>query len=270
LELNQEEKAAAVVERFGQVLPGDPSGFKLLGQFFVEKGALDKAERYLERARECDPNDFEVRVTLGRIAELNERLALAALHYEAALRRQPDDLDVLFALGTLSLRQRDPEAARAWFDQLLAQAWDDASARARVAFAYLKSGRLPEAAEYFRQAQKLSADDPTLPFFLGRVLEEMRDYASAVTAYAAVPADAEIHPQAVVHQASCLTRLKQHDKAVALLKASQRKEPGRQEYLLALAAGLESAGRPKEAMEALEKRISESPGASPLLYEALA
>src|SRR5690606_26684925 len=153
----------------------DPIGYQFLGMTLAERGELDEAKRLLERALERSPSDFDVLVALGRIAEQQQRIGEATALYERALQRQPDDRELLHALGSLALQQGANEAARAWFDQLLAQDWSDAGARAKVAVAYLKVGRLAEAAAHFRQAQSLQADEPTLPFLLGRVLEEMGD-----------------------------------------------------------------------------------------------
>ena len=83
-----------------------------------------------------------------RLAELEEsrrRFDEARKAWEGLVRQDPDDPDGLVALGRLSLRSGNADAARAFFEQAIHVSADEVEVRTRVAFAWLDARRPAEA-----------------------------------------------------------------------------------------------------------------------------
>jgi len=263
---DQPEQAVKVVEQLGKALPGEASGYRRLGLALAERGDFDRAEPMLLRASERDPGDFDVWVMLAQLYESTRRPAKAEDSYDKALERDPDNHEVLLHAGRLALKSGSTVRARAYFDRLLSLS-DDPELAVKVAFSYLATRQLEEAAEVLDGSRAGGRGEPRLAFYAGLVHEKLRRFAKAADAYGAVPEDSELFHESRLHQASCLSLAGQHPKALELFKKGVAEKP---EYVLlypAYARALERAGNDREAEALLRRAVQKYPLAE--LFDAL-
>ncbi|HYV44847.1 MAG TPA: tetratricopeptide repeat protein [Myxococcaceae bacterium] len=260
VDTDQPEQAVKVVDQLGRTLPGEASGYRRLGLALAEKGDFDRAEPLLLRASERDPGDFDVWVMLAQLYEGTKRPAKAEEAYDEALERDPDNREVLLQAGRLSLKTGSTVRARAYFDRLLSLS-DDPELAVKVAFSYLATRQLDEAAEVLDASRAAGLTEPRLAFYAGLVHEKLRHFPKAAEAYGAVPADSDLFHEARLHQASCLSLAGQHARAAELFKKGVAEKP---DYVLlypAYARALERAGNDKEAEALLRRAVQKYPAA---------
>src|SRR6185295_12086911 len=198
--------------------------------------------------------------------EGTKRPAKAEEAYDKALERDPDNHEVLLQAGRLSLKNGSTVRARAYFDRLLSLS-DDPELAVKVAFAYLATRQLDEAAEVLDASRAAGLAEPRLAFYAGLVHEKLRHFPKAAEAYGAVPADSDLFHEARLHAASCFSLAGQHAKALELFKKGVAEKP---DYVLlspAYARALERAGNDKEAEALLRKAVQKYPAAE--LFDGL-
>lgn len=252
------DEAMKVIEQLGEALPGDPTGFRRLGLSFAERGDSARAERMLMRALDRDPGDAEGWVALAQIYEASNRLQKAEEAYGHALERDPENRDVLLAAGRLALRRDDTVTAKGYFDQLLGLSREPELA-VKVAFSYLATRHLPEAAEVLDGA-RASGDEPRLHFYAGLVYSRLKQPSKAAEAYGAVTRDAgEIFFEARSHRASALSLAGRHKDAIELFTQIAKERPDSSSATDAYARALERAGQPKDAEKVLVDALKREP-----------
>lgn len=305
LAAGNEPAALALFEELSRRVPGEGSGFRLIGMLHEDRGDLTGAERWLGRALQADPTDVEARRRLARVHESLRRLPEAHDDLVALLRVDPDDEEALLSLGRLALRGEDIGGAREWFARLRRSAEDPADAALRTALAWLDAGFPDEGLAAARTAERDVGPRPRIQFAEGIALQELHRHREAAAALRQVPpesgelyllardalatslsregsqAEAEraLEPALAAHpgdarlisrKAWVLQRSGRAAEAVALLRkalaAPTADAEGADELWQALAEALDWAGRPQEAVDALAKEVQDRPRDVDLLY----
>jgi tetratricopeptide (TPR) repeat protein len=240
------EDAVSMADRLGEALPGEPTGYRRLGLALAERGDSQNSERLLRLAVERDPGDLESWATLARIHDANGRPDAALGAWEKALDRDPENREVLLAIGRLSLRLERHADAKAYFDQLLSIGREPETA-VKVAFSYMSVHRLAEAAAVLDQARSTSGE-ARLHFYSGLVHERNRSYGKAVAAFADVPTEAgELFLEAQLHHGMCLSAAGSHGEALSVFRKLSEDRTDLAGLDAAWARAYERAGRTKEA-----------------------
>ncbi|MBI3182177.1 MAG: tetratricopeptide repeat protein [Myxococcales bacterium] len=267
LEQAKPDQAIRVVEELSAAVPGEPIGYKRLGLALAERGDPLRAEKLLRRAVARDPGDFEVWHSLAQLYEASDRLTEAAEAYDKALERDPEHREVLLAAGRLALRTGQLPKAKAYFDQLMGVS-EDPELAVKVAFSYLATRQLGEAAEVLDRARSRASGEPRLHFYAGLMREKLGEHSKAAEAYAAVPPGAgELFHEARLHRAQSLSTAGQPKVALDLLRAGLADRPDYLPLYSAYARALERAGQPKEGEAFLRRSLEKRP--APELFEAL-
>ncbi len=279
LESGDEQGAARTLEDLSAAVPGEGSGFREMGRFYLEKRDVERAEKYLRKAVETDRRDVEAWRRLAQLEESRHRTEMARQAWEALLRAEPDDGEALLQLGKLALASGDPSAARAWFGQLVRGARDEPGARLSVALAWLDAHRADEAMAVAEDGLKSTPHDGRLRYVQGLALQEQKRWSEAAASFAAVGTeDAELRATARLSLAYAHSHAGRHDEAVAAIDSALAVRPREVRLVTMKAWVLDRAGRSPEAVTMLERAIADRQGdpqgsegeGEGDLYEALA
>lgn len=134
----------------------DPHIIRQLG--FAHKALGNRADAYsfLQKARELNPGDTIVGVTLASMFLADGRTAQAMTEASAVLSKAPNNLEALNLLGSAFLAKRDPVKAVETFRKILDLAPRDARAHYLVGLGLLAQANVTEATQSFQSALRLS------------------------------------------------------------------------------------------------------------------
>jgi predicted negative regulator of RcsB-dependent stress response/predicted membrane-bound dolichyl-phosphate-mannose-protein mannosyltransferase len=88
-----------------------PGPYLNLGALFYDKGMLDEAIAFFERAVSLDPKDSDAHTNLGGVYLSKNRIDRAVEEFEAALKINPKNAEAHNNIGTAYLRKGRPEIA---------------------------------------------------------------------------------------------------------------------------------------------------------------
>ena len=118
-----------------------------LGMAYFELGKFEEAEKWLNRARAADRTQTASDYNLGRIAFEAGRYADAAKHFEAVLKKDPQNVMALKAAAYTWIKTGDLERAERFYERVLAlvpESADDGYNYALVLFAIKKYAKAEE------------------------------------------------------------------------------------------------------------------------------
>ena len=131
-----------------------------LGVVQMEKGAQEKALESFNRSLEINPDDFYVhRLVASHYYKLG-RFEEARNHYEAALRGDPRNAELLNGLGAVVCAQGDWVKASEYFSHALQLNPNLSSANFNMGLALANLGKKEEAMAYFQKAERLTTAEP--------------------------------------------------------------------------------------------------------------
>ncbi len=178
---------------------------------------------------------------------------------QQARMEDPDDDAVVVELGLAYLREgRLPEAADALADAVRGEP-DSVAARAGLGIVSASAGDLDGAVTHLRIAEELLGDEPTLPFARGLCLEKLSQPESAAQCYRrAIEADGAYAPAR--HRLAAVSLFRERtDEAVEQYLALRQAEPQDSWTRTSLGHLLYRAGRYDEAAEEFEAAIAMEP-----------
>ncbi|QOJ14616.1 MAG: tetratricopeptide repeat protein [Planctomycetia bacterium] len=160
--------------------PSDARHLELLARTYLSRADFPSARSLLEPARTLHPRDAGIAYLLGTVYERERNWRQAMIAYGDAARMDPSRLEHCIALAQACAQSGDAERAE---QTLLAgearfrdqPAWH--IARAELA---LREGRLAEAAEAFRDAQRLGHESREIRAALGLSLYWLGSYEEAL------------------------------------------------------------------------------------------
>jgi tetratricopeptide (TPR) repeat protein len=192
--------------------------------------ALQRLAAFLER----NPKAREVRMSYARALVAEHEYTQARTEFQTLSKDFPDNVDVIFAVGVLSLQLQDYALAETNFKRLLV---------------------LP-----YR-------DKDSVRLYLGQVAEEQKNYPEALRWYEQV-GGAEQYLQAQVRYAQVLNKQGKLDAARAHLRqVDVSSDQARVQLLLAEAQMLRDASQPREAFDLIARALQSMPDQPELLYD---
>jgi tetratricopeptide (TPR) repeat protein len=259
--------AEAVLEGLARLLPAEgASALRDLGRVLADQKQLDRAAALYRRAVAVERRDTEAWRRLAELEESRRRYDEARKAWEGLVRQDPDDPEGLVALGRLSLRSGNSDAARAYFEQAVHVAPHEVEGRIRVAFAWLDAHRPADAIAVVDEGLRTSVDGRLL-YARGLALREERRWAEAAAALGAVATgDPDVDMAAIAVRASVLAQSGKADAGLSLLDAALAVLPGDARLVAARAYVLERAGRAAEAVSYLETQLRPQPRNERLLF----
>lgn len=184
-------------ELYRKILRDDPEDVDanyLLGALLAERGELERAREYTERAARRAPNSPYVQNNLGNIARLSGDLALAAACYTRAIALPPDLAEAHNNLGIVYKRLGQGTEAIACYQRALDANPVFVDAYFNLGKAYWDSGDFSAAEQSFQRALELQPGHVRAQEGLGSVYLQRGENAAALHCFkqclALDPADA--------------------------------------------------------------------------------
>ena len=182
----------------------------------------------------ANPEASDARLGLARALVAERRFEDALAEFKQVLALQPNNPDVIYATGLLSMQAHDYETAEIQLRRLVDMNY---------------------------------AESNLVRTYLGQIAEEKKDFKAAAEWYAGVTPGAQYMP-AQARAAHLTARLGDLDGARAMLrKVKPADEAGQVQLILAEASLLREANRNEEAYAFLNKSLAEQPSQPDLLYE---
>jgi tetratricopeptide (TPR) repeat protein len=192
--------------------------------------ALKRLAAFLERY----PKAREVRMSYARVLVAERKYTEARAEFQTLSKDFPDNVDVVFAVGVLSLQLQDYALAEANFKRLLVLPYRDKN-----------SARL----------------------YLGQIAEEQKNYPEALRWYDEV-AGGDQYLKAQIRYALVLSKQGKLDAARAHLRQIEvDNDQARVQLLLTEAQLLRDANQPREAFELIGNALETMPDQPDLLYD---
>ncbi len=129
------------------------------GLSFHQQGALDQAFAFYEQASILAPNLSQPWHLMGVLQLQSNRFSAAHASLTKALTINPENPEILFALGNTELALQVYEAAADLFKQVLLYSPQQHDALNNLGHALLKSGNITEAIETYQQLLRIQNQD---------------------------------------------------------------------------------------------------------------
>jgi len=192
--------------------------------------ALERLGAYIEK----HPKEREARMSYARLLVAEHKYAEARAEFENLSKEFPDNADVVFAVGVLSLQLQDYAPAEANFKRLLVLPYRDKN---------------------------------TVRMYLGQIAEEQKNYPEALRWYDEV-AGGEVYLRAQMRYAQVLAKQGKLTEARAHLHQVEADSvEGRVQLLLTEAQMLRDANQPRDAFVLIENALKSLPDQPELLYD---
>ncbi len=192
--------------------------------------ALQRLAAFLER----HPKSREVRMSYARVLVAEQKYTEARVEFQTLSRDFPNNTDVVFAVGVLSLQLQDYALAEANFKRLLALPYRDKN---------------------------------TVRMYLGQIAEDQKNYPQALRWYDEV-AGGDAYLRAQIRIALVLSKQGKLDEARAHLQQVEAdSEPARVQLLLTEAQMLRDAKQGGAAFDLIGKALERMPDQPDLLYD---
>jgi tetratricopeptide (TPR) repeat protein len=151
----RENDAVQVLRLAKQALGGNSSGYRILGDFYIEAGKMDKAlEEYASLYRDY-PRDAQVRSNYLQLLIDRNRLDEATKLNDSILKENPADASANVAKGEILDRQGRANDAIPLFQSALKTDPNNAIGHYNLGLDYAKVGYLQQAQTEWQQAVKL-------------------------------------------------------------------------------------------------------------------
>jgi tetratricopeptide (TPR) repeat protein len=159
--------------------PGSAIPWVAMMRIYMEWGVLDQVERSLAVAREAEPGNWLIGLAEAALAERRGQAAAAVAGYQAALGRDPANVEARVGLARLAQASGDEVTARLQCDAALADL--PGHAPALVVLAALAEGRgdLPGSIELLSRVVAANPGDRPAHVKLARLLRQKGDAAGA-------------------------------------------------------------------------------------------
>ena len=229
-----EDAAAVRAARQALALRPDWELAAMLEAQVLQKKSPAEAAKSLGAFVEKNPNAREARLNYARVLVLDKRLPEARQQFEAVANANPQNPDVIYAVGLLAFQLKDYKAAEGYMKRVLGLNYRD-----------------PDGVRYL----------------LGQIAEEQKQWPQAIQYYDAIKnSDHEL--PARMRTANAIAKQGKVDEALAYLRrvAGERPEDEPQ-LIVAEAQILRDAQRHDDAFKVLSQALDKQPDQPDLLYD---
>jgi len=143
----QPAKAHALMEKLLQSDASSVTAFSMLGRMEVASGEYRKALEHLHRAHELHPDDAALTLDYARAQEKSGDLSGATATLQATLKANPNQFPVRLLLGKIYLRSGNAEAALNQFEEAVVLQPDNVEAKTNLSQVLIHQKKFEDAAE---------------------------------------------------------------------------------------------------------------------------
>ena len=229
-----EDAAAISAARRALALRPDWELAAMLEAQVLQKKSTAEAAKSLGAFVEKNPAAREARLNYARLLVLDKRLPEARKQFEAVANANPQNADVIYAVGLLAFQVKDYQAAETYMKRVLGLNYRD-----------------PDGVRYL----------------LGQIAEEQKQWPQAIQYYESIK-DGDHELPARMRTANAMAKQGKVDDAVAYLRrvANERPEDEAQ-LIVAEAQILRDANRHKDAFKLLSDALDKQPEQPDILYD---
>lgn len=200
----------------------------------------------------------------GRLSDAGDDDGALAL-LDAAIEREPDNAEAVRARGQARAAARDFDGARADYDHAVDLDPADQAAALGQGLAAYGQGKYDEAIVSLSVALRLDPADTTALSARGAAYYQLGRWDRSLADYRALRTAAPEGATGPFGELRALTRLDRGDEAHALIASRLADDPTDDVALRALVRLAKRAGKPDEALPALDAALEAAPGAANLL-----
>lgn len=228
----REKDAIPLYRKIMKLSGGDPEAKKQLAADLVSTGEFSEASGILDELAKDDPQDTSIKILMGRAQAGNHQITEAIQTLKSAVAGDPEDIESQFYLGAIYEEASLFTDAVNIFQRLLDLAENG-------------SGELKANKSVFQQ-------------HLAASYEDMGEYAKAISIYEQMIKD-DPSPRMYYFLIDAYRLDRQLDKALSIGKQQFDKNPKDIELALVYARSLADAGKAKDGVEILDKRLQGDP-----------
>ena len=184
------DEALGLLEALGAEAPRSAPVQAALARAYLQKFNLTREPRWVDlaveagaSARQLDPEDPEVDVTLGTLYTRTGRPREALAAFERALAAQPEHFDALLGLARAQDAAGAAPAAEATYRQAIALRPAYWGGYSKLGGFYYARGRYEQAAAMFKRATELAPDNARAFSNLGGSYQSLGNFRRALAAY---------------------------------------------------------------------------------------
>jgi Flp pilus assembly protein TadD len=229
-----EDAAAVSAARQALALRPDWELAAMLEAQVLQKKSAAEAAKSLGAFVEKNPNAREARLNYARVLVLDKRLPEARKQFEAVANANPQNPDVIYAVGLLAFQLKDYKAAEGYMKRVLSLNYRD-----------------PDAVRYL----------------LGQIAEEQKQWPQAIQYYDSIKASDHELP-ARMRTANAMAKQGKVDEALVYLRRVADEHPDDEPQLIVAEAQiLRDANRSQDAFKLLSEALDKQPDQPDILYD---
>jgi tetratricopeptide (TPR) repeat protein len=183
------DKCQATLDEALRLTPDNANLHILAARLAIEQGSLEMAETHLEQAKKLDPTNPEADYLTGVVLQRWQQPQQAYEAYDAAVKKNPDELSYLMAKSEMLVVLNRPVEALELLQAKVVYFEHSAAIRDAVGQLLVQQGRYGEGIAALRQASILAGDDQTIREHLALALYFAKQYADAAEDLAALLKD---------------------------------------------------------------------------------
>ena len=260
------EGALEVMKRFLDRHPDDATGLYAYSQLALRGGKMESAEQVVDRLLKQKPDWAQAVILRVRVLQATNREVMAMEYLSEVVARRSRDVELRVTYGKMLMDAGRVEEALDHFRYVLKVQPDNDDIVFAVGLVALQLDRLDEAEKHFLKLNYKSVRVDETSYYLGRIEENRNNFDKAIRWYGGVSRGNNFL-NAKIRSALLQAKQGDVDAARAHLQAVQARSPG-QRLRLFLAEGevLRAVDLDVEAMDVYDRALKEVPGNTELLY----
>lgn len=201
-----------VNKKYKRDLETKPENNYYIGDFYLRRNNIEKAELYFGLAAEKAPQFSESHLGLGRLAYRKQKYKEATTYFESAVKADDENDEAYMWLGYSQLNSGEPAKAHLSFKKALEIDASEAQAMAGNGYALLKIQKYQEAEDSFKLAYAKTRDLRHL-FGQAKSLYGMGEYTASRRLFSALTATSK-NPELPFWIGMCSAHLKEKKYAI--------------------------------------------------------
>lgn len=266
--VNDASGALAYFDRAVQADDNNPLAHYYRGRILSSFGSLDDARESLAQALALNPNFVEALTIMGSLSMQQGQLSQAVSELRTALRAKQDYVPALSVLARALAMQDELEEAEKTAGQAVKLNPENAVAQEAMAFVFLKQGRVDFAEQCLRNALKQQPGNGELHVALASILAQRSRHQEALPHFREALARNIGGAGTALNASVSLARSGEPQQAWQLLEQAYQRWPENPDLRLKLAEYRLSGGQPESAFQLIENMDSERFGVRTLFVRA--
>jgi len=226
-----------------------------LGFVYQVTGDIINAEKHFKQALTINPIHEKSIISLSEIMLANKQTEQSISILNKALEAQPENINFIKALGKSYAKNQQFDQSVIWLERAYKHAPKNAELLKQLSYAYLNVGNMTEAIEILESyliTHKKTAD---IYILLGQHFQRLRNIEKAIQSFSSALKYKTNKAEVYFYIANAYRADKKIEDAIATYKKSIAWASNKQPPLLAVTRLLNQEGRPKEAIDIVNKFV---------------